>query len=94
MNIPALEVPNCGTKCPLNKWQELYKHILPTKSYEEECELRDGEPLPISGNPEFVRITDNVRSKLRVMCIDPLQIEASDESFTMFKLIVENSFYS
>lgn len=27
------------------------------------------------------------------MCIGPLQIEALDEMFTTFKLIVENSFF-
>lgn len=54
INIPALEVPNCGTKCPLNKWYEVYKSILPTQTFEEECELRGGEILPASGNPESI----------------------------------------
>lgn len=53
-NAPVpLEIPNCGTsKCPLNKWYELYRDILPTKTYDEECRLRVGEVLPINGNPE------------------------------------------
>lgn len=53
-NISALEIPNCGAKCPLNKWYEVYKSILPTQTFEEECELRDGQLLPASGNPESI----------------------------------------
>lgn len=52
-NIPALEIPNCSsTKCPLDKWYELYGDILPTKSYDEECRLRPGETISPNGNPE------------------------------------------
>lgn len=47
---PAMEIPNCGTKCPLSKWFELYADILPTKSYEEECHM--DEPVDYSQNPE------------------------------------------
>lgn len=35
----ALEIPNCGTKCPLDKLYELYKDILPTQDYELMCQL-------------------------------------------------------
>lgn len=51
-NIPAMEIPKCGTKCPLNKMYELYDEILPKNSFEEECQLREGESLPPGGNPE------------------------------------------
>lgn len=39
LDIPALELPNgnCGTKCPLHKWYDIYKEILPTKTYDMEC---------------------------------------------------------
>lgn len=37
LNVPALEIPNCGAKCPLNSWYAIYKEILPTKSHEMEC---------------------------------------------------------
>lgn len=48
-DIPLLlEFPECGVKCPLKKIYELYKNILPTKSYHEECALRDGEHQPRS----------------------------------------------
>lgn len=40
---PALMIPDCGTKCPLEKLYELYKDWLPTQSSEKECKLREGE---------------------------------------------------
>lgn len=51
-DVPALEIPNCGLKCPLDKWNELYGDILPTKSYDEECKLRNGETVQPNQNPE------------------------------------------
>lgn len=45
-NIKPLEVPNCGTKCPLSKIYDLYDDILPTGSFDEESSLRDGESTP------------------------------------------------
>lgn len=51
-NISALEIPYCGTKCPLDRLYHLYEDILPTQTFEEECKLRDGESLLIDGNPE------------------------------------------
>lgn len=53
-DIPPIEmeIPSCGKKCPLEKMYEVYQDILPTKSFEEECVLRDGESLPPDGNPE------------------------------------------
>lgn len=45
-------MPNCGTKCPLDKMYEWYDDILPEQSFDEECKLRDGEFLPLDGNPE------------------------------------------
>lgn len=49
-DFPALEIPNCGSKCPLNKWYKLYQNILPTKSYDEECQT--DEPVDPKQNPE------------------------------------------
>lgn len=40
-----LNIPNCGEQCPLFKLYKLYDDVLPRESYEEECELRDGETL-------------------------------------------------
>lgn len=39
INVSALEIPNakCGTKCSLYQWYDVYKDILPTKSFEKEC---------------------------------------------------------
>lgn len=43
-DIPLLlEIPECGVKCPLKKLYNLYERILPTRSHDEECVLRDGE---------------------------------------------------
>lgn len=48
-----MEILNCGTsKCPLDKWYELYKDILPTQGYDDECKLRDGEEVLPNQNPE------------------------------------------
>lgn len=44
-NISPLYIPNCGTKCSLANFYELYEEVLPTDSYEEECKLRDVETL-------------------------------------------------
>lgn len=51
---PALNIPNCGIKCPLDKWYELYENVMPTQSFIEECKLREGEILPPGGNPEYI----------------------------------------
>lgn len=48
----TFNIPNCGTKCPLNKFYQLYQHILPTQSFDKECQLHDGETLLATGNPE------------------------------------------
>ncbi|XP_031632798.1 lysosomal acid phosphatase-like [Contarinia nasturtii] len=52
VNIKPLNIPNCGSKCPLEKLYELYQHILPTQQFDKECALRDGHTLPPGGNPE------------------------------------------
>ncbi|XP_055308428.1 prostatic acid phosphatase-like [Sitodiplosis mosellana] len=40
-NVPALNIPNCGTMCPLDKFYVLYRHILPTdyEDFESLCRL-------------------------------------------------------
>lgn len=44
-NILPLTIPNCGEKCPLDDLNKIYEEVLPTDSFEDECELRDGETL-------------------------------------------------
>lgn len=41
-NAKPLEIPNCGTMCPLDKFYDLYKDILPEEdeSYEALCRLK------------------------------------------------------
>lgn len=51
-SVLPLEIPKCGTKCSLTDLYELYKDSLPMQSFEKECELRENETLPASGNPE------------------------------------------
>lgn len=51
-----LEFPGCGPKCPLKNLYELYKDILPTQPFDEECALRYGESLAPGGNPESYTI--------------------------------------
>lgn len=61
-NVAALEIPNCGSpKCPLDKWYTLYRDILPTRSYDEECELSEGQSLPNYENPEHFEVRGNVQ---------------------------------
>lgn len=50
-NTDPLEIPNCGSKCPLDKFYELYGDILPTKSFDEECMLHDGGDTVTHKNP-------------------------------------------
>lgn len=40
-DISAMEIPDCGVKCPLTKLFELYAEILPTEdeTYENLCRL-------------------------------------------------------
>lgn len=40
-NIPPLDIPGCGKKCPLTELYHLYENVLPNKSYEDDCTLRD-----------------------------------------------------
>lgn len=41
--MAPIEIPNCGTKCPLDKLHELFKDILPTEdeTYASLCHLDD-----------------------------------------------------
>lgn len=38
-NIPTLDIPSCGTLCPLDKFYEIYKAFIPTNDFETECKL-------------------------------------------------------
>lgn len=35
--IQPLDIPDCGTKCSLNSFYQLYAPILPTQSFDDEC---------------------------------------------------------
>lgn len=37
--LQPLFIPNCGQKCPLNKFYEIYQDILPTEDFDTECRL-------------------------------------------------------
>lgn len=53
VNIPELEVPKCGLKCPLKKFYEFYENVLPKRSHAEECALFDDEYMPTDGNSDL-----------------------------------------
>lgn len=53
-NVPALKIPNCGIRCPLNKLYEIFDDILPEQDFDDGCRLRDGE-TPV-GNPEGTKL--------------------------------------
>lgn len=48
-----MEIPNCGEKCSLKKFYELYKNILPKRSHTEECALHADEYMPPDGNSDL-----------------------------------------
>lgn len=45
-NVPALNIPGCGTKCSLKKLYDLYAIMLPKKNFDYECTLKNGEYIP------------------------------------------------
>ncbi|XP_037031472.1 prostatic acid phosphatase-like [Bradysia coprophila] len=34
-----IQIPGCGTQCPLSKMYEIYDHIIPKKQFDDECEI-------------------------------------------------------
>lgn len=38
-NIPPLDIPGCGTLCPLDKFYQIYRAFIPTNDFETECKL-------------------------------------------------------
>lgn len=40
--LAPLNIPSCGTKCPIEKFYEIFKDLIPTGSYDEECQLKAG----------------------------------------------------
>lgn len=38
-NVLPLYIPKCGYKCSLEKILKLYEAVIPTKSYDEECQI-------------------------------------------------------
>lgn len=38
-NPPPLEIPFCGSKCSVEEFSSIYSDIIPTESFEDECEL-------------------------------------------------------
>lgn len=54
--FPALEIPNCSKKCPLEKLYEIHREILPTKAFDEECALEKWEILAQETDPEVLKL--------------------------------------
>lgn len=42
-DVVQLRIPHCGLSCPLGDFRVLYKSILPTKSFEEECMVKESK---------------------------------------------------
>lgn len=40
-NIPALEIPGCGTLCPLHKFYDIYTDFIPMNDFETECKMEE-----------------------------------------------------
>lgn len=51
----VLNIPDCGTKCPLEKMYKLFEKILPQRNFEDECEFNLNTILP--NNPFHFRIS-------------------------------------
>lgn len=41
--VVPLPIPNCGLSCPLDDLYVLYKDVLPTESFEDECIVKGGK---------------------------------------------------
>lgn len=54
-----LFIPNCGKKCPLSQFYEIYQDIIPTEDFDTECRLT--ETLPDSRDSV---LSDSNRSKV------------------------------
>lgn len=37
--LPPLNITGCGTKCPLDKFYQLFDDIIPKQDFETECKL-------------------------------------------------------
>lgn len=35
--LKPLFIPNCGVRCPLDKFSEIYRDIIPTEKFDKEC---------------------------------------------------------
>lgn len=38
-NLNPLIIPNCGVKCPLEKFYDIYKAVIPDGDFETECRI-------------------------------------------------------
>lgn len=41
--LEPLSIPQCGKKCPLERFYELYRDVIPTEDFDTECRLPDGQ---------------------------------------------------
>lgn len=39
--IEPINIPKCGTKCPLKSFREFYKDVIPTEKFKVECGVPD-----------------------------------------------------
>lgn len=47
-------IPNCGLSCPLVNFYELYNNVLPTKSFEDECYVKNSKHSNANKNGEYI----------------------------------------
>lgn len=36
-NPEPIDIPGCGTACPLSKMYQIYDHIIPKNDFDDEC---------------------------------------------------------
>lgn len=48
--LQPLFIPNCGQRCPLNQFYEIYRDIIPTDDFDTECRMPSTSALPLNMN--------------------------------------------
>lgn len=48
--LEPLSIPNCGTRCPLEKFYEIYQDVIPTEDFDTECRLPEYTTKPNRNN--------------------------------------------
>lgn len=59
-----IDIPNCGLSCPLAKFYVLYKDVLPTESFEDECIVKQRKHSGSDKNGEHLLLKINISDRV------------------------------